>query len=88
MDWYCNDINIRYDTTMGKIKQIYSYKEIYNPYSNGEEISISLVQNDRDEKYFEVFISSDDEYGCGIYLTPQQVEELINQLKSNLEQND
>lgn len=70
-----------------KIKQIYSYKETDNPYSNGEEISVSLVNNDRKEKYIEVYVTNDDEYGCGIYLTHKQAEELINKLKSNLDSN-
>lgn len=67
-----------------KIENVYHYQETDNPYSNGEEISVSLVWNDRKEKYVEVYVTNDVENGCGIYLTPQQAEELINELKSKL----
>ena len=63
-----------------KISNLYHYKETNNPYSNGEEIVVELIENDNGEQYYNFFIDNDDNNGCGIFLTPKQVIELADKL--------
>lgn len=68
-----------------KVTEVFHYTETNNPYANGEEIAVTLIENDNNEKYFEFFVKNYDEFGCGVYLTPNQVVDLINQLKLKIE---
>lgn len=65
-----------------KIKEIYSYTEENNPYANGETISVLLVENVKNNKYFEISVSSDMDDGCSIFLTEEQITDLIRKLNS------
>lgn len=65
-----------------KITEIYSYTEENNPYANGETISVLLVENAKNNKYFEISVSSDMDDGCSIFLTKDQITDLIQKLNS------
>lgn len=65
-----------------KIIEIYSYTEENNPYANGETISVLLVENAKNNKYFEISVSSDMDDGCSIFLTKDQITDLIQKLNS------
>lgn len=65
-----------------KITEIYSYTEENNPYANGETISVLLVENAKNNKYFEISVSSDMDDGCSIFLTEEQITDLIQKLNS------
>lgn len=65
-----------------KITEIYSYTEEDDPYANGETISVLLVENAKNNKYFEISVSSDMDDGCSIFLTKDQITDLIQKLNS------
>lgn len=65
-----------------KITEIYSYTEENNPYANGETISVLLVENAKNNKYIEISVSSDMDDGCSIFLTKDQITDLIQKLNS------
>lgn len=65
-----------------KIIEIYSYTEENNPYANGETISVLLVENAKNNKYIEIYVSSDMDDGCSIFLTKDQITDLIQKLNS------
>ena len=65
-----------------KITEIYSYTEENNPYANGETISVLLVEDTKNNKYFEISVSSDMDDGCSIFLTKDQITDLIQKLNS------
>ena len=67
-----------------KITEIYSYTEENNPYANGETISVLLVENAKNNKYFEIAVSSDMDDGCSIFLTEEQITELMQKIKSSI----
>ena len=67
-----------------KITEIYSYTEENNPYANGETISVLLVENAKNNKYFEISVSSDMDDGCSIFLTEEQITELMQKIKSSI----
>ena len=67
-----------------KITEIYSYTEENNPYANGETISVLLVENAKNNKYFEIFVSSNMDNGCSIFLTEEQITELTQKIKSSI----
>ena len=67
-----------------KITEIYSYTEENNPYANGETISVLLVENVKNNKYIEVSVSSDIDNGCSIFLTEEQITELMQKIKSSI----
>ena len=69
-----------------KITEIYSYTEENNPYANGETISVLLVENAKNNKYFEISVSSDMDDGCSIFLTKDQITDLIQKLNSAIYQ--
>ena len=69
-----------------KITEIYSYTEENNPYANGETISVLLVENAKNNKYFEISVSSDMDDGCSIFLTEEQITDLIQKLNSAIYQ--
>ena len=69
-----------------KITEIYSYTEENNPYANGETISVLLVENAKNDKYFEISVSSDMDDGCSIFLTEEQITDLIQKLNSAIYQ--
>lgn len=65
-----------------KITEIYSYTEEDDPYANGETISVLLVENAKNNKYIEISVSSDMDDGCSIFLTKDQITDLIQKLNS------
>ena len=67
-----------------KITEIYSYTEENNPYANGNTISVLLVENVKNNKYIEVSVSSDIDNGCSIFLTEEQITELMQKIKSSI----
>ena len=67
-----------------EITEIYSYTEENNPYATGETISVLLVKDRNNNKYVEISVSSDINNGCSIFLTEEQIRELIQNLKSSL----
>ena len=67
-----------------KITEIYSYTEENNPYANGNTISVLLVENAKNNKYFEISVSSDMDNGCSIFLTEEQIIELTHKIKSSI----
>ena len=67
-----------------KITEIYSYTEENNPYANGETILVLLVENAKNNKYFEISVSSDMDDGCSIFLTEEQITELTQKIKSSI----
>ena len=67
-----------------KITEIYSYTEENNPYANGETILVLLVENAKNNKYFEISVSSDIDNGCSIFLTEEQIIELTQKIKSSI----
>ena len=69
-----------------KITEIYSYTEENNPYANGETISVLLVEDTKNNKYFEISVSSDMDDGCSIFLTEEQITDLIQKLNSAIYQ--
>lgn len=69
-----------------KITEIYSYTEENNPYANGETISVLLVEDTKNNKYFEISVRSDMDDGCSIFLTEEQITDLIQKLNSAIYQ--
>ena len=69
-----------------KITEIYSYTEENNPYANGETISVLLVEDTKNNKYFEISVSSGMDDGCSIFLTEEQITDLIQKLNSAIYQ--
>ena len=67
-----------------KITEIYSYTEENNPYANGETILVLLVENAKNNKYFEISVSSNMDNGCSIFLTEKQITELTQKIKSSI----
>ena len=67
-----------------KITEIYSYTEENNPYANGETILVLLVENVKNNKYFEISVSSNTDNGCSIFLTEEQITELTQKIKSSI----
>lgn len=67
---------------MQQIKDVYAYKETNNPYAHNEQISITRIENDNQEKYFEFFISNDFSDGCGIYLSINEFRNLLDKLET------
>lgn len=67
---------------MQQIDEIYAYKETANPYANNEQISVTRIENDNNEKYFEFFISNDCSDGCGIYLSITEFRNLLDKLET------
>ena len=65
-----------------KITEVFSYTEENNPYANGNTISVLLVENAKNNKYFEISVSSDMDDGCSIFLTEEQITDLIQKLNS------
>lgn len=65
-----------------KITEVFSYTEENNPYANGETISVSLVKDANYNKYIEIAVYNDVEDGCSIFLTKDQITELIQKLNS------
>lgn len=62
------------------IEEIYSYTEDSNPYANGETISVSLIKDANYNRYVEIAVSNDVTDGCSIFLTEEQIKEIVNQL--------
>ena len=67
-----------------KITEIYSYTEENNPYANGETILVLLVENAKNNKYFEISVSSNMDNGCSIFLIEEQITELTQKIKSSI----
>ena len=67
-----------------KITEIYSYTEENNPYANGETILVLLVEDAKNNKYFEISVSSNMNNGCSIFLTEAQITELTQKIKSSI----
>lgn len=65
-----------------KVTEVFSYTEENNPYANGETISVLLVENAKNNKYIEISVSSDMDDGCSIFLTEEQITDLIQKLNS------
>lgn len=65
-----------------KVTEVFSYTEENNPYANGETISVSLVKDANYNKYIEIDVYNDVEDGCSIFLTKDQITELIQKLNS------
>lgn len=65
-----------------KITEVFSYTEENNPYANGETISVSLVNDANHNKYIEIDVYNDVEDGCSIFLTKDQITDLIQKLNS------
>lgn len=67
-----------------KVTEVFSYTEENNPYANGETISVSLVKDAKNNKYFEISVSSGMDDGCSIFLTEEQITELTQKIKSSI----
>ena len=65
-----------------KITEVFSYTEENNPYANGETISVSLVNDANYNKYIEIAVYNDVVDGCSIFLTKDQITDLIQKLNS------
>lgn len=65
-----------------KITKVFSYTEENNPYADGETISVSLVEDANYNKYIEIDVYNDVENGCSIFLTKDQITDLIQKLNS------
>ena len=46
--------------------------------------SVLLVEDTKNNKYFEISVSSDMDDGCSIFLTEEQITELTQKIKSSI----
>lgn len=67
-----------------KTKTIYTYKENNNPYANGEEINVSELETNDNNHYINIFVSNEDCSGAGIYLTKNEVINLVDKLNMSI----